>query len=268
MTVTFLVYCYGRRYFHFAVHSSGWQNSISGGCRPELPVFLLAVIKGDSQLLGAASTPWLMPLPPSPSSKLFCLMSESPNRKREGFQDNAIHKKGSLLPTRARAPAASNALVQGQRARSPSCYPNLQGMHKWLLAGLSRLVTCLQSNSIGTNFRGLFSNLGIRGLFSFPFVSYQAHIDWLAPGCLMGVGNLTISGEAKTQVQAACHGASPGSLTKTNNGRSRFSQIPLLYGFSFCLISLLSPSLPYISYYTSFKGLCDWILPNNSEQSI
>ena len=63
MTMTFLVYCYGRRYFHFAVHSSGWQNSISGGCKPELPVFLLAVIKGDSQLLGAASTPWLMPPP-------------------------------------------------------------------------------------------------------------------------------------------------------------------------------------------------------------
>ena len=31
----------------------------------------------------------------------------------------------------------------------------------------------------------------------FPF-SYWAHIDWLAPGGLMGVGNLTISGETKT----------------------------------------------------------------------
>ena len=50
-------------------------------------------------------------------------------------------------------------------------------------------------------------------LFSSPFVSYWAHIDWLAPGYLMGVGNLTISGEAKTEVQAACHGINPGSLT-------------------------------------------------------
>ena len=71
-------------------------------------------------------------------------------------------------------------------------------MHKQLVAGLSGLVTCLQSNFIGTNFRGLFSNLGVRGLFSSPFVSYWAHIDWLAPGYLMEVGNLTISGEAKT----------------------------------------------------------------------
>ena len=47
-------------------------------------------------------------------------------------------------------------------------------------------------------FAGFFSNLGIRGLFSFPFVSYWAHIDCLVPGGLMGVGNLTISGETET----------------------------------------------------------------------
>ena len=71
-------------------------------------------------------------------------------------------------------------------------------MHKRLVAGLSGLVKCLQSNFIGTNFPGVFSNLGVHGLFSSPFVSYWAHIDWLAPGYLMGVGNLTILGEAKT----------------------------------------------------------------------
>ena len=35
-------------------------------------------------------------------SHLFCPMSESLSGKREGFQDNAIHKKGSLLLTRVR----------------------------------------------------------------------------------------------------------------------------------------------------------------------
>ena len=109
-----------------------------------------------------------------------------------------LAKKGSLLLTRARAPASSNAVVQGQRAPSPSCYTNLEGEHTPLVVGLSGLVTCLQSNFIGTNFCWLFSNLGVRGLFSFPFVSYWAHIDWLAPGGLMGVGNLTISGETET----------------------------------------------------------------------
>ena len=34
---------------------------------------------------------------------MFCLMSESLSGKREGFQDNAIRKKGILLLTRARA---------------------------------------------------------------------------------------------------------------------------------------------------------------------
>ena len=77
-------------------------------------------------------------------------------------------------------------------------------MHKRLVAGLSRLVTCLQSNFIGTNFTGFCPNLGVRGLFSSPFVSYWVHIDWLAPGYLMGAGNPTISRETETQVPAAC----------------------------------------------------------------
>ena len=77
-------------------------------------------------------------------------------------------------------------------------------MHKRLVAGLSRLVTCLQSNFIGRNFTGFCSNLGARGLFSSPFVSYWVHIDWLAPGHPMGAGNPTISRETETQVPAAC----------------------------------------------------------------
>ena len=39
-----------------------------------------------------------------------------------------------------------------------------------MVAGLSGLVTCLQNNFIGPNFRGLFSNLGVCGLFSFPLI--------------------------------------------------------------------------------------------------
>ena len=77
-------------------------------------------------------------------------------------------------------------------------------MHKRLVAGVSRLVTCLQSNFIGTNFAGFCSNLGVCGLFSSPFVSYWVHIDWPAPGYLMGAGNPTISRETETQVPAAC----------------------------------------------------------------
>ena len=87
-------------------------------------------------------------------------MTESPSGKREGFQDNATRKKkGSLLLTRARASVASNAVVQGQKSLEPSCYINLYGEHKQLVAGLSRLVTCLQSNVIGTNYRGLLFKL-------------------------------------------------------------------------------------------------------------
>ena len=66
------------------------------------------------------------------------------------------------------------------------------------------LVTCLQSNPIGTNFAGFCSNLGARGLFSSPAGFHWVHIDWLAPGHPMGAGNPTISRETKTQVPAAC----------------------------------------------------------------
>ena len=132
---------------------------------------------------------------------VYCPMSESPSGKREGFQDNATRKKGTLLLTRVRAPASSNTVVRGQRAPSPSCYTNLQGEHKQLVAGLCGLVTCLQSNFIGQNFHGLFSNLGVRGLFQlshdmFPF-SYWVHVDWLAPGGPMGQGILPFRGKSK-----------------------------------------------------------------------
>ena len=56
---------------------------------------------------------------------LSCPMSESPSRRREVLQDNATRKKGSLLLTRVRAPAASNTVVRDQRAPSPTCYTNL-----------------------------------------------------------------------------------------------------------------------------------------------
>ena len=59
------------------------------------------------------------------ASLLLCPMSEYPSGKREGLQDNAACKKGSLLLTRVRAPATSNAVVRGQRAPSLSCYTNL-----------------------------------------------------------------------------------------------------------------------------------------------
>ena len=85
-------------------------------------------------------------------------------------------------------------------------------MHKRLVAGLSGLVTCLQSNFIGTNFRGLLFKLRRPRVFSSPFIFYWAHIDWLAPGYLMGAGNPTISGETETQVRVP---ASPGSPTVT-----------------------------------------------------
>ena len=74
------------------------------------------------------------------------------------------------------------------------------------------LVTCLQSNPIGTNFAGFCSNLkqfywykrrGLLFKLRRPRAFYWVHIDWLAPGHLMGAGNPPISRETETQVLAA-----------------------------------------------------------------
>ena len=92
-------------------------------------------------------------------------------------------------------------------------------MHKRLVAALSRLVTCLQSNFIGTNFTGFCPNLGVRGLFSSPFVSYWVHIDWLAPGYLMGRGIPPFHGKPKPRSRLPAS-PSPGSPTKSSKSLS------------------------------------------------
>ena len=121
-----------------------------------------------------------------------------------------LAKKGKfIIDSNQGSCRTSNTVVRGQRALSRGGYPNLSGMHKRLVAGLSRLVTCLQSNFIGTNFAGFCSNLGVRRLFSSPFLSYWVHIDWLAPDYLIGAGNPTISRETETQVRAACQPQQP-----------------------------------------------------------
>ena len=86
-----------------------------------------------------------------------------------------------------------------------------------MVAGLSGLVTCLQSNLIGPNLHGLFTNLG--GLFSFPligslFLARRMLIGWLQV-IWWGWGIPTISGETETQVRAACQPRQPHRWNST-----------------------------------------------------
>ena len=66
---------------------------------------------------------------------------------------------------------ASNSVVRGQRALSPSCYPIYKvHKHKQLVAGLSGLVTWWQSNLIGPNLGGLFfQTWALAGFSAFPW---------------------------------------------------------------------------------------------------
>ena len=82
-------------------------------------------------------------------------------------------------------------------------------MHKRLVAGLSGLVTCLQSDSVGTNFRGLLFKLRRSQAFPFPLPLFP--FGRLLAGSRRpdGAGNPTISGETETQVPAACQPRQP-----------------------------------------------------------
>ena len=127
MTVTFLVYCYGRRYFHFSVHSSGWQNSISGGCKPELPVFLLAVIKGDSQLLGAASTPWLMPPPTFSIFKTVLPDVRISEHEERRLPRQCNSQKGKFITDSSQGSCCIQHIGAGSESPEPKLLPKFIG---------------------------------------------------------------------------------------------------------------------------------------------
>ena len=84
---------------------------------------------GTGAIIYPSPLSWKCSLPPVKESQMspqmLCPMSESPGGKREGLQDNATRKKGSLLLTRARALCRIQRSGAGQRAPSPSCYTNL-----------------------------------------------------------------------------------------------------------------------------------------------
>ena len=154
-------------------------------------------------------------------------MSESPSGKREGCQDNATRKREvyywlepGLLPH-----PTQSCRVREPRAQAVN--PNLQGMHKRLVAGLSGLVTCLQSNFIGTNFCGLFFKLGRSRAFQLSLCfslgaywlagsrrpdgreSYHFRGNWnLGPGCLLALAasqTLTLKLEKKIETSKVAH---------------------------------------------------------------
>ena len=110
-----------------------------------------------------------------------------PEREERRLPRQCNSQKGKFIADSSQG--SCRIVAQGQRALSPRCYPNLQSVHKQLVAGLSGLVTCLQSNLIGPNLHGLLFKLGRSRAFQlspdrFP-LSYQVHIDQLAPGGLI-----------------------------------------------------------------------------------
>ena len=93
---------------------------------------------------------------------LLCPLNESPSRKREDLHDNATRKGREiycwLKPGPLLQPTQWCKVREPRAPVSMHIYRVLDFKHKQWVVGTSGLVTCLQSNFIGTNFhaRGTF----------------------------------------------------------------------------------------------------------------
>ena len=88
---------------------------------------------------------------------LLCPLSESPSRKGEDLHDNAIRKGREIYcwfePGPLLQPTQWCKVREPWAPVSTHIYRVLYFTHKQWVVGANGLVTCLQSNFIGTNFR-------------------------------------------------------------------------------------------------------------------
>ena len=106
---------------------------------------------------------------------MLCPLSESPSRKREDLHDNATRKGREIFcwlePGPLLQPTQWCKVREPRAPVSTHIYRVLDLKHKQWVVGASRLVTCLQSNFIGTNF-------GTHGTFQGTFSEvYWARTD-------------------------------------------------------------------------------------------
>ena len=106
---------------------------------------------------------------------VLCQLSESPSRKREDLHDNATCKGREIYcwlePGPLLQPTQWCKVREPQAPVSTHIYRVFDFKHKQWVVGASGLVTCLQSNFIGTNFR-------VRGTFQGTFSEvYWARTD-------------------------------------------------------------------------------------------
>ena len=101
---------------------------------------------------------------------VLCPMSESLSGKRECFQDNATRIKGKFIADSSQGSCrVSNAVVRGQRALSPSCYPIYKVcISSWFLAWADWLHVC-KVILLAQSFPGFFQTWALEGFSAFPW---------------------------------------------------------------------------------------------------
>ena len=116
-------------------------------------------------------------------SQLLCPLSKCPSRKREGLHDNAARKGREIYcwlePGPLLQPTQWCKVREPRAPVSMHIYRVLNFKHKQWVVGASGLVTCLQSNCIGTNFHSR------AGLSREPSRRFTGHvlISWSLVAC-------------------------------------------------------------------------------------
>ena len=154
-------------HFHIAGSVPGSQGPVSAACR-ELP--------STSQI---PTSNWIRTLFP-----LLRPLSKSPSRKREDLHDNAMRTGREIYcwlePGPLLQPTQWCKVREPRAPVSTHIYRVLDFKHKQWVVGASGLVTCLQSNFIGTNVRDFPGKLpgGFTGrvLVSWSLVAYWGQI--------------------------------------------------------------------------------------------
>ena len=140
-----------------------WDSS-SNAC-PRVPGHRLRSIQGSASSQVTLSQWWMGGTRENKlsASGLLCPMPESPSGTKEGLQDNATGKRGKFITDSSQGPLPHPT----QWCRSESLEPKL--LQKFIggahAVGLSGLVTSLQSNFIGQNFRAGATFLGVSARF-------------------------------------------------------------------------------------------------------
>ena len=93
-----------------------------------------------------------------------------PEREERRLPRQCNSQKWKFIADSSQGSCRNQRSGAGSQSPAPTLLPKFTEYAEAVGSWLKRIGYMFQSNLIGPNLRGLFSNLGVRGLFSFPLI--------------------------------------------------------------------------------------------------